>query len=172
MDHNEDHYDDEFELHTVAAPFLQERWPTVAKEASFMTTSAFAVVPVYKSTRAAGFDIAVINGAKIYPGERIAFQTGLIIKPPANHWTLLAPRSSLQKKNLVLANQVGIVDEDYCGPEDEIIVWLRNVGDRPVEVEAGDRVVQGIFIPSVRANFHYEGMVGKSRGGFGSTGLK
>lgn len=145
-------------------------WPRVAKDASFQTINAAAVIPAYKSTLAAGFDIAVIDSATIYPGERRLFHTGLIIKPPLGHWTMIVPRSSLQKRNLMLANQVGVVDEDYCGPEDEILIFLRNLGERPQEVVAGDRVVQGIFIEGVRANFHFEGMVGVSRGGFGSTG--
>lgn len=130
-----------------------------------------ALPPAYKSELAAGFDIAVLGGAKIYMGETHKFRTGLIIKPPPGHWTMIVPRSSLQKRGLVLANQVGVVDEDYCGPEDEIFVVLRSVAQHPIIVEPLERVCQGIFIQGCRAQFELLlSTQGRSRGGFGSTG--
>lgn len=144
-------------------------WPT-GLTASFQLLTGDTEVPAFKSASAAGFDIAVIEQTEIPAGDTRKLRTGLIIKPPAGHWTMIVPRSSLQKKGLVLANQVGVVDEDYCGPEDEIFVVLRNVTNRPVAVDAGERVVQGIFVKSCRPEFVPEMMAGKSRGGFGSTG--
>lgn len=129
-----------------------------------------ATEPHYATPGSVGFDIAVLETYKLYMGEAHKFRTGLIIKPPTGHWTLIAPRSSLHKRDLVLANTVGIVDEDYCGPEDELMIVLRNIGMRPVTVEALERVAQGIFLPVCRPTFQPSNASGVSRGGFGSTG--
>ena len=49
-------------------------------------------------------------------------------------------RSSLPlKKGLMLANSVGIIDEDYRG---EIKAMFYNFTDKPVEIKQGERVAQ------------------------------
>lgn len=140
-------------------------------QAGFQKVDDRAIAPEYKSRLAAGFDLAVIESATIYPGEKVRFRTGLVIQPPEGHWTLLVPRSSLSKRGLVLANTIGVIDEDYCGPDDEIIAQLRNVSSIPVHIEAGERVVQGVFIRSCQAVLQPTVMTAPSRGGWGSTGV-
>lgn len=130
-----------------------------------------AVTPEYKTTGACAFDISVIEDKILQPGERYLFGTGIVITVPADHALLLLSRSSNAKKGLRLANSVGLVDQDYCGPTDEIKAFLHNFGDSAYHVQAGERVMQGLLVPIAKAQFlETEDSHQDNRGGFGSTG--
>ena len=63
-----------------------------------------------------------------------------------------------------------MVDQDYCGPEDEIKFQVQNVSSVPITVERGEQIGQGIFVKVDQAEFvELTEVVGASRGGFGST---
>ena len=97
--------------------------------------------------------------------------TGLVIEVPAGHFLGVFARSSTPiKRGLMVANGVGVVDADYCGPADEIKIEVLNFTSRPVTVRRGDRLAQGVIIPFVRARWQEHAPAGASRGGFGSTG--
>jgi dUTP pyrophosphatase len=71
----------------------------------------------------------------------------------------------------MVANGVGVVDADYCGPADEIRIQVINVTDAPVQVARGDRLAQGIVLPCPRVEWEeVTEIASPSRGGFGSTG--
>ena len=90
---------------------------------------------------------------------------------PEGHALLLFPRSSNAKKQLSFGNGVGVIDQDYCGPEDELRLALHNHGSEVYTVEAYERLGQGIFVPVSRAEFEeVEEMEAPNRGGFGTTG--
>lgn len=129
-------------------------------------------LPEYKTAGAVAFDIAVLEEGTLAPGERKLFRTGLVVKSPPGYALLLAPRSSNAKKGIQLANSIGVIDEDYCGAEDELRLFLLNVGDQPYIVEKGERLAQGLFVPILKGTFvePSEWRVEKSRGGFGTTG--
>lgn len=128
-------------------------------------------LPEYKTSGACAFDIAVIESETLAPNERHLFSTGLVVKVPQDHVLILAPRSSNAKKGIRLANGIGILDEDYCGPNDEIKLVLHNIGSEPYTVEMHERIAQGLFIPITHGTFveptEWEE---KDRGGFGTTG--
>jgi len=129
------------------------------------------LLPEYKTTDAAAFDLAVCEGGIIEPGKTLMLPTGLVIEAPEGHMLMIAPRSStFKKKGLRLGNTIGIIDRDYCGPDDEILLFFWNPGDQPVTIEAGERVAQGIFIPITRATWNEGSTSPTSRGGWGSTG--
>ncbi|MCR4312102.1 MAG: dUTP diphosphatase [Candidatus Uhrbacteria bacterium] len=128
-------------------------------------------LPEYKTPGACAFDLAVTEGGILAPGERKFFRTGLVVCVPANHVLILAPRSSNAKKGVRLANGIGIIDQDYCGPTDELKLALHNVGDAPYTVESGERIAQGMFVPITRAEFtEVTELAAPNRGGFGTTG--
>jgi dUTP pyrophosphatase len=132
-----------------------------------------AKVPEYGTPLSAGFDLAVIEDVHLEPREANVFHTGLIIQAPPNHMLLVTPRSSTFRKwGVSLGNTVGIVDEDFCGPDDKMRLYLYNPrADYPVDIPAGTRLAQGIFVPITRAYFKViEGAIATSRGGWGSTG--
>ena len=47
--------------------------------------------------------------------DYIQYRTGVYISPADGYHTLIMPRSSLSKYNLILANSVGLIDQDYTG---------------------------------------------------------
>jgi dUTP pyrophosphatase len=130
-------------------------------------------LPEYKTSGAAGFDLMTREDITI-PAKSIGYAPlNIIIAVPEGHMLLLAPRSSLHKKGLDLANSVGIVDQDFRGEEDELRAALYNFGDIEVLLTRGDRIVQGIITPIHIAEFvEVEMMDEPSRGGFGSTGVR
>jgi dUTP pyrophosphatase len=128
-------------------------------------------LPQYQTSGAAGFDLASSVDMTIQPGEVTLVPTGLVIEVPAGHFLGVFARSSTPlKRGLMVANGVGVVDQDYCGPKDEIKIEVFNFTSRPVTVALGDRLAQGIIMPFVRAEWREETSVGPSRGGFGATG--
>lgn len=130
-----------------------------------------ATMPEYKSAQAAAFDLSSIETGIVIPGNSTSYRTGVIIKPPKGYFTMIAARSSLQKRGLMLANNVGIIDPDYCGPEDEIRLLLYNFGHRIAKITAGDRLAQAFFLPFAQATLVASDFEAPNRGGIGSTGL-
>lgn len=127
-------------------------------------------VPEYKTAGAVGFDIAVREGGILAPGERRLFKTGLVVQVPPGYALLLASRSSNAKKGLTMANGIGVIDQDFCGPEDELRLALYNIGTEPYDVQPYERLAQGLIVPALQAEFVEGEMEAKNRGGFGTTG--
>jgi dUTP pyrophosphatase len=128
-------------------------------------------LPVYQTEGAAGFDLASNADMTVQPGEVALVPTGLVAEIPAGYWLGVFARSSTPlKRGLMVANGVGIVDSDYCGPRDEIKIEVLNFTAAPVTVRRGDRLAQGVILPCVRAEWVEADASGPSRGGFGSTG--
>jgi dUTP pyrophosphatase len=131
-----------------------------------------ANLPRYESAQAAAFDFAASADLAIQPGEVALVPTGLVIEVPSGMFLGIFARSSTPvKRGLMVANGVGVVDPDYCGPSDEVKIAVLNFTTEVVQVRAGDRLAQGILLPAERVEWD-EGQPGKasSRGGFGSTG--
>lgn len=55
------------------------------------------------------------------------------------------------RKGLMLANNVGVIDPKYSGDLDEHLAFMYNFTDKPVTVEQGDRIVQGMFVKRTEA---------------------
>lgn len=128
-------------------------------------------LPVYQTSGSVAFDIAAAENVTIDPKSAKKISTGLIIATPPGYALIIAGRSSMfWKKGLILTNGIGIVDQDFCGPNDEILLSLWNPGDAPVIITKGERLGQGFFLPIERAEWLEEPAEGSSRGGFGSTG--
>jgi len=121
---------------------------------------------------AAGFDLAAAVDIEI-PARAIRLVgTGLVIAVPDGYFLGIFARSSTPlKRGLMVANGVGVIDADYCGPADEIKLQLFNVTDEPVKIAKGDRLAQGIVLPCPRVEWdEVDELHVPTRGGFGSTG--
>ena len=96
----------------------------------------------------------------------------LIVRVPDGHALILASRSSTPlKKGLSTPHGIGVIDCDYCGPEDELRVQVYNFTEAPVTVARGERVAQALIVPTAHCELvETETPAAKSRGGFGSTG--
>ena len=129
-------------------------------------------LPKYHSSGAVGFDLITRETTIIEPGKIGLVPGNLIVQVPHGYALLIVPRSSLpRKKALVCPHSIGIIDQDYHGEKDEILVQVQNVSSEPVTVERGERIAQGIFVKVEVAEWEEVESHGKeSRGGFGSTG--
>ena len=130
-------------------------------------------LPQYQSPGAAGFYLAASRDVDVAPNTIALIPTGLVIRAPAGHFLGIFARSSTPlKRGLMVANGVGVVDEDYCGPNDEVKIQVLNFTGETVRVSKGDRIAQGLFIPVARAEWRESDadLREGSRGGFGATG--
>jgi dUTP pyrophosphatase len=130
-------------------------------------------LPNYQSEGAAGFDLAASEDTVVKPGAVVLVPTGLVIEVPVGYFLAVFARSSTPlKRGLMVANGVGVVDSDYCGPADEVKIEVFNFTAESVCVKAGDRIAQGLLVPVVRAEFEEvtNDLRQGSRGGFGATG--
>src|SRR5688572_5018794 len=128
-------------------------------------------LPEYQTPGAAGFDLAASIDVVVEPGAVALVPTGVVIKVPDGHFLGIFARSSTPlKRGLMVANGVGVVDPDYCGPTDEVKIAVLNFTDEPVTIRAGERIAQGIFLEAPRVNWVEGSPSEASRGGFVSSG--
>jgi len=129
-------------------------------------------LPRYETQGAVGFDLITREDTVIQPGKIGLVPGNVVVQVPEGTALLILPRSSLPKKKaLVCPHSLGVIDQDYCGPEDEIFVQVQNVSDQPVIVTRGERIAQGILVKVEKAQWvERKEVVEKTRGGFGSTG--
>jgi dUTP pyrophosphatase len=130
-------------------------------------------LPVYSSAGAAAFDLAAAEDVRIPPGQIRLIGTGLVVQVPDGHFLAIVARSSTPlKRGLVVANGVGVIDSDYCGPADEVKIQVLNVTTESVTISRGDRLAQGMVLAAPRVEWEEVDTVATpSRGGFGSTGV-
>ncbi len=129
-------------------------------------------LPAYGTDEAAGFDLAASSDITIGPGQIALVRTGLIIEVPTGHFLAIFARSSTPlKRGLVVPNGVGVVDPDYSGPNDEVMIQVLNFTKADVVVLRGDRLAQGIVLSAPRVMWNeVEEIREVTRGGFGATG--
>jgi dUTP pyrophosphatase len=132
------------------------------------------ITPTYETIGSVGFDLRSYEDYEIEPLELGLVRTGLVIETPPGFMLALVPRSSTFKRTgLVMPHSVGVIDQDYSGEEDELILQFYNSSRHAtVDVRKGDRIAQGIFLRIGRFGFEETESMGDSRGGFGSTGTQ
>ena len=128
-------------------------------------------LPKAHTDRAAAFDLYVRETTTI-PARGVALvPLNNAISTPDGYFLLLAARSSLHKRGLMLGNGIAIIDPDFAGDNDELKGVVYNFTDQPVIVEKGDRLIQGTFIKVNDWSWEEVGkMPHKDRGAFGTTG--
>jgi len=138
---------------------------------------ADAVIPRYKTSGAAGMDLAACldTPLTLAPGRTARVPTGLQIALPAGHEGQVRPRSGLAARHgVTVLNAPGTIDEDYRG---EVQVLLVNHGDEAFTIQSGDRIAQLIVAPVTQVEIdsvEHEAALGgteRGEGGFGSTGV-
>ena len=96
---------------------------------------------------------------------------GVAMKLPSGYEAHMLPRSStFEKYGIIMTNSMGIIDEAYCGDDDQ---WsFPAFALRDGVIEEGDRIAQFRIVkhqPTI-ALTEVELLGNKNRGGFGSTG--
>lgn len=102
-------------------------------------------------------------------GSYIKVYSGISVSPGLNHYFMLAPRSSIYKKGLIMHNSLGIIDTNYTG---EIIGIFYKTTEYQ-EVLSGERIMQ--LVPQILLRCKFEEVnelpsTDRGDGGFGSTG--
>ncbi len=133
-----------------------------------------ARLPEKASGESIGFDLFALEATEVPPQAQALLRTGLVIEAPKPFAMFIFPRSSLfRKKGLIFPHSVGVIDFDYCGEEDELMVPVLNFKTEPVLIEAGERIAQLVLL-QVLSEVEVEELSAPpkegSRGGFGSTG--
>ena len=130
-------------------------------------------LPVKGSKYSAGYDFFCPIDVTIEPGKSHLIWTDVASYMNGEHDVLLIfVRSSIGiRRNLMLANTVGVIDKDYFMNEDNggnIGICLHNYGKNPVDIKAGERVAQGIFVSYLDGD-STDTINANRTGGFGST---
>ena len=128
-------------------------------------------LPVRATKYSAGYDFCTPIDFELNPGEEIKIPTGIRCQMNDDFVLTIYPRSSIGfKYNVCLANTVGVIDADYyySSNEGHIMAKFVNRGDKTFVAHAGDKIMQGIFLPYGITN--EDNTTQKRNGGFGSTG--
>ncbi|OGZ71044.1 MAG: hypothetical protein A2980_01700 [Candidatus Staskawiczbacteria bacterium RIFCSPLOWO2_01_FULL_33_13] len=130
-------------------------------------------LPQYKTKGAAAFDLYARIDVEILPKELKYVPLNVVIETPPGYFLLLVARSSTHKKGLWMANGIGIGDSDFSGDNDEYQAVYYNFTENPVMIEKGERIAQGLIIQRETVQWHeVDRMENKTRGGWGTTGIK
>jgi len=128
-------------------------------------------LPTYATGGSVAFDLFARETTRISPGEIALVPANVIIETPKGYALILALRSSTpRKKGLLKPHGVGIIDQDYCGEGDELKIQVYNFTAKEVIVDKGERIAQGMFVKIEKNEWEETAKMGKTRGGFGSTG--
>jgi len=136
-----------------------------------------AILPTIGTPDSACYDLYALEDTDFKENEIKLVRTGWAIEPPPGWRINLYVRSSTPlKKGFILANSIGICDQDYRG---EFFVQLMNVSHESTLgnfVAKGDKIAQFELVASNPAkNFPLEEVSELSQtvrgaGGYGSTG--
>ena len=107
-----------------------------------------AVLPNWNND-SAGADLTSLETVTINVGRRHLFKTGLSLAIPSGYYGRVAPRSGLALKKGIDV-MAGVIDADYRG---ELGVILINLGEEPVQINAGDKIAQLIIENCHRCKF-------------------
>lgn len=118
-------------------------------------------------------DLRSAENVTLKAGEFKIIKLGVAIKLPDGYEAHIVPRSSTFKNfGVIQTNHMGVIDETYCGDDDQ---WGMPVyAVRDTEIHVNDRLCQfRIMEHQPKVNFEeVETLGGQSRGGFGSTGVQ
>lgn len=118
-------------------------------------------------------DLRAAAAMTLRAGETALIPLGVAMKLPAGYEAHVAPRSSTLKNwGIMQTNSLGIIDESYCGDNDQ---WMFPViAIRNTAINVNDRICQFRIVekqPEVTFT-EVEHLLDESRGGFGSTGAQ
>lgn len=104
-------------------------------------------------------------------GQYLHIPLGVAMQLPEGYSALIVPRSSSFKKwGFIQTNSVGVIDNSYCGDDDE---WeLPIFCFRSGVIYQNDRICQFRIIPNCPVELKTVKMLNnQNRSGFGSTGV-
>ena len=126
-----------------------------------------------KTSKGDWIDLYCAQTMELHAGEFALVPLGVSMQLPEGYEARTAPRSSTFKRwGILQANSVGVIDNSYCGTNDE---WKLPVyATRDTVIEKGDRICQ-FRIEKHQPTIGFEEvdhLNGEDRGGIGSTGKR
>lgn len=118
-------------------------------------------------------DLRAAKEMELKAGEYAMIPLGVAMKLPEGYEAHIVPRSSTYKNyGLIQTNHMGVVDESYCGDNDQWHMPVYALRDTVIHVN--DRICQfRIMEHQPKIVFEeVEGLDAPDRGGFGSTGKR
>jgi dUTP pyrophosphatase len=142
------------------------------KEPLVIPVKYFAdIAPIEKFGNGDWIDLRAAEDVSLKAGQYTAIPLGVAMELPFGYEALVVPRSSTFKRyGIIAVNSVGIIDESYCGENDEwhMLVYAM----RDTEIKKNERICQFRVIehqPEVL--FQKVAFLGNDdRGGIGSSG--
>lgn len=130
-------------------------------------------IPKRSTVGSAGYDFMSPVSVVLAPGASAKIPTGIRVKIDEGWWLCCAPRSGFGTKyRMQLDNTIGVIDSDYYNSDNEGHIFAKITNDsrqeKVLEIKAGDRFVQTIFVPF--GITYSDAADGVRNGGWGSTG--
>lgn len=122
-------------------------------------------------TKSNWIDLRSAEDVSLKAGEFKLIPLGVAMELPVGYEALVVPRSSTFKNfGIIQTNHVGIIDESYCGDNDQ---WFMPVyATRDTDIHTNDRICQFRILkhqPQIVFD-EVENLENRDRRGFGSTG--
>lgn len=133
-------------------------------------TTGDVTLPTRGTSKSMAYDFYANDTYTVMPNEIVKIWTDVKAYMQDNECLVINVRSSMGGK-FMLANTQGWIDADYYSNENNdgnIGVFLKNISDKEIIINKGERIAQGVFLNFLVAD---NGNINKTRvGGFGSTG--
>lgn len=128
-------------------------------------------LPQYATAGSVGFDLVCRESVAIEPRTLGLVPANVIVETPPGYMLMVTLRSSTpRKRRLLIPHGVGVIDQDYCGEDDEVKIQIYNFSEQTVTIQRGDRIAQAIFVRVDQVDWmEISETRSKTRGGFGST---
>jgi len=126
----------------------------------------------YIDGRSDWIDLRAAETVEMKAGEFRLIPLGVAMELPRGYEAHVVPRSSTFKNfGIIQTNSMGVIDESYCGSEDQW--YFPAYALRDTVIRKNDRICQFRIMEHQPALefVEREELSGENRGGFGSTGL-
>ena len=127
----------------------------------------------YIENKSDWIDLRAAADVSLKKGEFALIPLGVAMELPAGYEAHVVPRSSTFKNfGVIQTNHMGVIDESYCGDNDQ---WYMPVlAVRDTEIHVNDRICQFRIVKKMDEIIleEVEELNNKNRGGLGSTGKR
>ena len=126
----------------------------------------------YIDGRSDWIDLRAAETVEMKAGEFRLIPLGVAMELPSGYEAHVVPRSSTFKNfGIIQTNSMGVIDESYCGSEDQW--YFPAYALRDTVIRKNDRICQFRIMEHqpVLEFVEREELSGENRGGFGSTGI-
>ncbi len=125
----------------------------------------------YIENKSDGIDLRAAKEVTLAKGDFALIPLGVAMELPAGYEAHVVPRSSTFKNfGIIQTNHMGVIDESYCGNDDQWFMPALAVRDTTIHVN--DRICQFRIMehqPVIQFT-ETDILTGENRGGHGSTG--